>query len=123
MMGGLLFLFKQKTSYEMRISDWSSDVCSSYLDDAGALVDRLVDPFDELSFVVGLVEADGAAAGALTAQRLDLGQGRAPVDLGLAPAQPVEVGTVENEERLRSEERRVGNECVSQFRSRWTPAD
>src|SRR3546814_2497260 len=23
------FLFKQKTSYEMRISDWSSDVCSS----------------------------------------------------------------------------------------------
>src|SRR3546814_1181802 len=69
-------------------------------EDAGALVDRLVDPFDELSFVVGLVEADGAAAGALTAQRLDLGQGRAPVDLGLAPAQPVEVGTVENEERL-----------------------
>src|SRR3546814_2873718 len=25
------FLFKQKTSYEMRISDWSSDVCSSDL--------------------------------------------------------------------------------------------
>src|SRR3546814_8520424 len=24
-------LFKQKTAYEMRISDWSSDVCSSYL--------------------------------------------------------------------------------------------
>src|SRR3546814_4841791 len=30
------FFFKQKTSYEMRISDWSSDVCSSDL--AGALV-------------------------------------------------------------------------------------
>src|SRR3546814_2057304 len=27
----LLFLFKQKTAYEMRISDWSSDVCSSDL--------------------------------------------------------------------------------------------
>src|SRR3546814_9031858 len=27
-----LFVFKQKTSYEMRISDWSSDVCSSDLD-------------------------------------------------------------------------------------------
>src|SRR3546814_5835325 len=28
---GLLFCFKQKTAYEMRISDWSSDVCSSDL--------------------------------------------------------------------------------------------
>src|SRR3546814_1245353 len=32
---GGLFLFKQKTAYEMRISDWSSDVCSSDLLDAG----------------------------------------------------------------------------------------
>src|SRR3546814_15992590 len=31
----LFFFFKQKTAYEMRISDWSSDVCSSDL--AGAL--------------------------------------------------------------------------------------
>src|SRR3546814_7309490 len=31
------FFFKQKTAYEMRISDWSSDVCSS---DLLALVDR-----------------------------------------------------------------------------------
>src|SRR3546814_3216348 len=30
---GLVFFFKQKTAYEMRISDWSSDVCSSDLDD------------------------------------------------------------------------------------------
>src|SRR3546814_12069504 len=29
----MLFLFKQKTAYEMRISDWSSDVCSSDLHD------------------------------------------------------------------------------------------
>src|SRR3546814_6508082 len=32
--GGILcvfFFFKQKTAYEMRISDWSSDVCSSDL--------------------------------------------------------------------------------------------
>src|SRR3546814_8208224 len=27
----MVFLFKQKTAYEMRISDWSSDVCSSEL--------------------------------------------------------------------------------------------
>src|SRR3546814_9173668 len=30
------FFFKQKTAYEMRISDWSSDVCSSDLRDCGA---------------------------------------------------------------------------------------
>src|SRR3546814_8852054 len=28
----ILFFFKQKTAYEMRISDWSSDVCSSDLE-------------------------------------------------------------------------------------------
>src|SRR3546814_3120837 len=28
---GFFFCFKQKTAYEMRISDWSSDVCSSDL--------------------------------------------------------------------------------------------
>src|SRR3546814_2418853 len=33
------FFFKQKTAYEMRISDWSSDVCSSDL-----LPDQLVEP-------------------------------------------------------------------------------
>src|SRR3546814_7397051 len=30
-----VFFFKQKTAYEMRISDWSSDVCSSDLDARG----------------------------------------------------------------------------------------
>src|SRR3546814_2700805 len=29
--GSCFFFFKQKTAYEMRISDWSSDVCSSDL--------------------------------------------------------------------------------------------
>src|SRR3546814_9115063 len=29
----VFFFFKQKTAYEMRISDWSSDVCSSDLND------------------------------------------------------------------------------------------
>src|SRR3546814_2771687 len=33
----LFFLFKQKTAYEMRISDWSSDVCSSDLALRGVL--------------------------------------------------------------------------------------
>src|SRR3546814_6674239 len=38
-----VFFFKQNTAYEMRISDWSSDVCSSDLlriEARGALVDR-----------------------------------------------------------------------------------
>src|SRR3546814_16499825 len=36
------FFFKQKTAYEMRISDWSSDVCSS------DLIDAIKDPGSEL---------------------------------------------------------------------------
>src|SRR3546814_9938089 len=32
-----VFFFKQKTAYEMRISDWSSDVCSSDLTSASAV--------------------------------------------------------------------------------------
>src|SRR3546814_406682 len=41
-----LFFFKQKTAYELRISDWSSDVCSSDLELAGDDADmmRLVEP-------------------------------------------------------------------------------
>src|SRR3546814_13645850 len=35
-MSCVFFFFKQKTAYEMRISDWSSDVCSSDLDGAPA---------------------------------------------------------------------------------------
>src|SRR3546814_2103414 len=42
------FFFKQKTAYEMRISDWSSDVCSSDLPreriDPAARSDRAPDP-------------------------------------------------------------------------------
>src|SRR3546814_17589729 len=37
----LFFFFKQKTAYEMRISDWSSDVCSSDLNQHAALWDTL----------------------------------------------------------------------------------
>src|SRR3546814_8824802 len=39
------FFFKQKTAYEMRISDWSSDVCSS---DLLILVDMLVKSYDAM---------------------------------------------------------------------------
>src|SRR3546814_1559644 len=38
MVAGSFFFFKQKTAYEMRISDWSSDVCSSDLQDAAQIL-------------------------------------------------------------------------------------
>src|SRR3546814_7872246 len=44
----VFFFFKQKTAYELRISDWSSDVCSSDLRDAGLAV-VLLQPLDQLA--------------------------------------------------------------------------
>src|SRR3546814_17640425 len=41
----MVFFFKQKTAYEMRISDWSSDVCSSDLIVAPGPVTREVESF------------------------------------------------------------------------------
>src|SRR3546814_3297411 len=48
----MIFFFKQKTAYEMRISDWSSDVCSSDL----LGVARTIGPFVEHQ--VALVQPD-----------------------------------------------------------------
>src|SRR3546814_4169236 len=89
------FFFKQKTAYEMRISDWSSDVCSSDL--AGA-VHRHV--------------------GAL----VDMAQRNAVLDQRLFKRK--RTADQEGDEIVapdRSEERRVGKECVSTCRSRWSP--
>src|SRR3546814_8581453 len=77
------FFFKQKTAYEMRISDWSSDVCSSDL--------QQIDGGDPIS----IAEAGMNIRQQLSAQRRTLAG--------------------------RSEERRVGKECVSTCRSRWSP--
>src|SRR3546814_1451701 len=72
---GLSF-FKQKTAYEMRISDWSSDVCSSDLDQAGddlaALLqgDRDGEVRQAVQEVAGAVEGiDDPAPPALVARR------------------------------------------------------
>src|SRR3546814_1153457 len=100
-----IFVFKQKTAYEMRISDWSSDVCSSDLATCGPSRDGGWD----------IVENDGC----------DLA-----VCVSLAPnvaLQLLERRCLAVETDLpshivsRSEERRVGKECVSTFRSRWSP--
>src|SRR3546814_4856986 len=93
----VFFFFKQKTAYEMRISDWSSDVCSSDLLGPGGPAARL--PVER------------------GAQRLDvlqpgLGQRLCLLRLGHLP---------HHREAARSEERRVGKECVRTCRSRWSP--
>src|SRR3546814_9754223 len=51
------FFFKQKTAYEMRISDWSSDVCSSDLgteDGEGTLLEQIRAIAPELPIAVTL---------------------------------------------------------------------
>ena len=54
---------------------------------------------DELRLAVGLAEHDGERGIEGTAERLDLGQRRRAVDLRLARAQAIEVGTVQHEDR------------------------
>src|SRR3546814_5454285 len=51
----VVFFFKQKTAYEMRISDWSSDVCSSDLAAAGATAAFLVNAIFFLPMIVALL--------------------------------------------------------------------
>src|SRR3546814_6303428 len=47
-MGVLFFFFKQKTAYEMRISDWSSDVCSSDLGEGMPLTPGALQQIDDI---------------------------------------------------------------------------
>src|SRR3546814_7358724 len=84
------FFFKHKTAYEMRISDWSSDVCSSDL------------PHRAMAF----------------AQPRRAEQ-REPHEIARARDRGFERHALR--EAGRSEERRVGKECVSTCRSRWSP--
>src|SRR3546814_5799570 len=61
-----VLFFKQKTAYEMRISDWSSDVCSSDLEQ-GSLegeIGAVGDPRRGLAVGDGAVLADLASGGA-----------------------------------------------------------
>src|SRR3546814_17683767 len=121
----------------MRISDWSSDVCSSDLR-------RLDQQVDHLSFLVGEEigagrHLDSRDLGALRGEigvRGDRFGGGGIIVGGCRPRagggreQGEEKGTAHGKPRsagcrrsivLRSEERRVGKECVSTCRSRWSP--
>src|SRR3546814_19601993 len=119
------------TAYELRISDWSSDVCSSDLAERSLQRHR------------GRRRPPGAAALALPhglpgQLRDGAGDGRPPSlpchgDEREQPA-PLEAAEPAGQpaagrarlrcpagRRARSEERRVGKECVSKCRSRWSP--
>src|SRR3546814_1922940 len=123
----VFFFFKQKTAYEMRISDWSSDVCSSDLIggpyNSGILAQGVgggaplhynyEPPPAAIIARVARIEAVCAAHGVPMAA--------AALQFPLAHPQIASVipGMASPDER--SEERRVGKECVSTCRSRWSP--
>src|SRR3546814_2536723 len=102
----VFFFFKQKTAYEMRISDWSSDVCSS-----------------DLSLSV----LENVQMALLSHRRKVYSFWRAATSRYRTEAMQLleQVGMHEQADRacseLRSEERRVGKECVRACRSRWAP--
>src|SRR3546814_15639802 len=102
------FFFNQKTAYEVRISDWSSDVCSS---DLWFETPAAQAPHHEVLFFVP--------------SKVDLilkEPGRAPARTGVSTClREAEAASLRRrqEDAQRSEERRVGKECVSTCRSRW----
>src|SRR3546814_12574624 len=109
----MCFFFKQKTAYEMRISDWSSDVCSSDLLRRDVLAAGIgvafVQALPGAQQGAGAVDVDGTAFqckinGLAITVRED--------------SQPVQA--LDDAVALRSEERRVGKESVSTCRSRWS---
>src|SRR3546814_5858123 len=91
----MVFFFKQKTAYEVRISDWSSDVCSSDLRNGRG---RRVGTHPRL---LRTPPPGSTASGPSPARR--------------SAARRHSHGS------SRSEERRVGKEGVSTCRYRWSP--
>src|SRR3546814_9077859 len=105
----MFFFFKQKTAYDIRISDWSSDVCSSDLNgiQSGWLIlGSVLVSVAALLTLIGLymVEPNQAAVVSLFGKYVGTVK-----DNGLRWNNPF----------FRSEESRVGKECVSTCRSRW----
>src|SRR3546814_19812947 len=135
----LVFFFKQKTAYEMRISDWSSDVCSSDLTLSHCrLQDRPARPFDRLFNAAAAALAGSDRPRACSSQgawisRVDPPD-RADGQCGLWSAGPSDhqclsllpaargaaAGRADRREGS-SEDRRVGKEFVSPCSSRGLP--
>src|SRR3546814_1987503 len=118
------FLFKQKTAYEMRISDWSSDVCSSDL--VMAIYHFSAKVISRANGSSAVASAAYRAAGRLHDDRLgrdhDFSNKAGVVHSEIlapegAPERLNDRATLWNEVE-RSDERRVGKEWVSTCRSR-----
>src|SRR3546814_1265900 len=97
------FFVKQKTAYEVRISDWSSDVCSA---DLKMPCQREHAGQHRLNHNVRIGSRRHGDAHT-TRHQLEKYRTIRSGGMGMNP--------------LRSEERRVGKECVSTCRSRWSP--
>src|SRR3546814_1607742 len=76
----VFFFFKQKTAYEMRISDWSSDVCSSDLHDGS---DAVTTPLPKRS-AASTTGRQERLFGALEA--VEMGQTEHPADVQIGRA-------------------------------------
>src|SRR3546814_5322647 len=125
----MIFFFKQKTAYEMRISDGSSDVCSSDLPTA----------FEDLIAIVSLYRPgpmDNIPTYAARKAGLEPLQLPHPAlkelltetqgipvyqEQIMRMAQILAGYTLGGADMLRSEERSVGKGCVSSCSYRWSP--
>src|SRR3546814_1675518 len=100
----MFFFFKQKTAYEMRISDWSSDVCSSDLTHCRhSAAGYLFDKCDKLPLVIAIARFRHAALLCRLFFAAHMRSRAAEGDIDL----PFDRKSDED----RSEERRVGKEC------------
>src|SRR3546814_13928539 len=109
----------QKTAYEMRISDWSSDVCSSDLDrDRGGRAASL-----SLPSLEGGEAAPSPRPRPGHEERDVCRSRRRPRGKDCGPECESHATICRRIDRFltRSEERRVGKECVSTCRTRWSP--
>src|SRR3546814_14079576 len=103
----------------MRISDWSSDVCSSDLcrfRSNGASVSATM---VRHGYAVDYRRHSGLAYARFMKEAADEKRGLWSVNYEAMRNQAIERGQLPNS--CRSEEHRVGKECVSTFRSRWSP--
>src|SRR3546814_10436286 len=111
----MFFFYKQKTGYEMRISDWSSDVCSSDLERAKQDA-AVAEEGDE-------ARGDRGEIAAVGRRDVERGDGAEAAKAGRARmgGQQRQMRGLRLGQCVRSEARREGNEWASPCRARWSP--